>query len=119
MPDRKRGKITRESHLPEVDTILRDLESQKRQVLVILFIPSHDKNEQELPAQDQWADAALELFADLFGGGTERKKSANFEREDGANRPFSGCGPGTGAHTERSRRAVIFAWSNFKVQDVA
>ncbi len=61
MPDRKRGKIARESHLPEVDTILRDLESQKRQVLVILFIPSHDKNEQELPAQDQWADAALEL----------------------------------------------------------
>src|SRR5260370_41522079 len=61
MPDRKRGKIARESHLPEVDTILRDLESQKRQGLVILFIPSHDKNEQELPAQDQWADAALEL----------------------------------------------------------
>jgi hypothetical protein len=73
MPDRKRGKITRESHLPEVDTILRDLESQKRQVLVILFIPSHDKNEQELPAQDQWADAALELFADLFGGATALK----------------------------------------------
>src|SRR5260370_5511499 len=70
MPDRKRGKITRESHLPEVDTIRRDLESQKRQVLVLLLIPSHDKNEQELPAQDQWADAALELFAGLFGGAT-------------------------------------------------
>jgi len=40
--------------------------------------------------------------------GTERKKSANFEREDGANRPFSGCGAGTGAHAERTRRAVIF-----------
>jgi hypothetical protein len=62
--------MPRRSQLPEVKRILRDLESQKRQALVILFIPSHDKDEQELPARDQWAEAALDLFADLFGGAT-------------------------------------------------
>jgi hypothetical protein len=40
--------------------------------------------------------------------GTERKKSASFEREDGASRRISGSDGGPGAHTERSRRTAIF-----------
>jgi len=40
--------------------------------------------------------------------GTTRQKRASFEREDRATRHVSGSGPGTGAHAERSRRAVIF-----------
>jgi hypothetical protein len=40
--------------------------------------------------------------------GTERKKSASFEREDGASRRLSGWGYGLRAHAERSRHAVIF-----------
>jgi hypothetical protein len=50
--------------------IARDMEMGKQQVLVILFIPSHDRDERELTDRDLWADAALDLFADLFGGAT-------------------------------------------------
>jgi hypothetical protein len=46
--------MPRKSPSPEVERILRELESPKeRQVLVILFIPSHDKDEKDLPDQDQ------------------------------------------------------------------
>ncbi len=40
--------------------------------LVILLVPSHEKDNKPLPTgrQSQWADAALELFAELWGGGT-------------------------------------------------
>ena len=39
-----------------------------RQTLIVLFIPSHDKDEKELPDQDVWAESALDLFADQFEG---------------------------------------------------
>ena len=39
---------------------------------------------------------------------TDRKKRANFDREDGATRHVSGAHYGTGAHSGRSQREVIF-----------
>ena len=41
-----------------------------RQTLIVLFIPSHDKDDNELPNQDVWADSALDLFAEQFDGAT-------------------------------------------------
>jgi hypothetical protein len=52
------------------DEIISIINSDVRQDLVILIIPSHDKDERELNDQAQWAEAAMELFADLYRGAT-------------------------------------------------
>jgi hypothetical protein len=52
-----------------------------RQTLVVLFIPSHDSDEKELPHQDVWADSALDLFADLFNGATAFSTYAGIYRD--------------------------------------
>jgi hypothetical protein len=46
------------------------LQSGVRQDIVILIIPSHDKNEKEIKNQDIWAGEAMELFKDLYRGAT-------------------------------------------------
>src|SRR5437660_10181006 len=66
---------------PEAERIRQDLESPKRQVLVILFIPSHDKDQEELSNQDQWADAAMDRFAEWFGGATAFQTYAGIYRD--------------------------------------
>jgi hypothetical protein len=61
----------RQKHLfPELDEIIAALRSDRRQDLVIIFVPSHDKREQPLPDQDQWAHAACNLLGELFNGAT-------------------------------------------------
>src|SRR5579871_5660688 len=64
-----------------VQRILKDIESGDRKSLVILVIPSHTKNEKPIGAQDQWADAALDLFADLYGGATAFNTYAGIYRD--------------------------------------
>jgi hypothetical protein len=56
-------------------------------VLFVLFIPSKDKNGDDLPGhedQDMWANTAAELLTRLFGGATimppARGKWLNEER---------------------------------------
>jgi hypothetical protein len=53
----------------------------RQQVLVILFIPSHDRDEKDLKTRDLWADAALNLFADLFEGATAFDTYAGIYRD--------------------------------------
>jgi hypothetical protein len=69
------------SSSPEVERIATDVEMGRQQVLVILFIPSHDRDEKELKTRDLWADAALNLFADLFGGATAFDTYAGIYRD--------------------------------------
>jgi len=69
------------SNSPEVKRIASDVEMGRQQVLVILFIPSHDRDEKELKTRDLWADAALNLFADLFGGATAFDTYAGIYRD--------------------------------------
>jgi len=69
------------SNSPEVERIARDVEMGRQHVLVILFIPSHDRGEKELKTRDLWADAALNLFADLFGGATAFDTYAGIYRD--------------------------------------
>jgi len=69
------------SSSPEVKRIASDVEMGRQQVLVILFIPSHDRDEKELKTRDLWADAALDLFADLFGGATAFDTYAGIYRD--------------------------------------
>ncbi len=66
---------------PEAERIARDIETGRRQLLVILFIPSHDRDEKELKTRDLWADAALDLFAELFGGATAFDTYAGIYRD--------------------------------------
>ncbi len=81
-PRRIRGEaVPAGSSSPEVERIARDMESAARQVLVILFIPSHDRDERELQTRDLWADAALDLFAELFGGATAFDTYAGIYRD--------------------------------------
>jgi len=70
------------SSSPEVERIASDVEMGRQQVLVILFIPSHDRDEKELKTRDLWADAALDLFADLFGGATAFDTYAGIYRDN-------------------------------------
>lgn len=86
MAKRKRAKPKdrQKSLFPELDEILSVLVAEKRQDLVILIIPSHDKKDLELKDQDMWAGAAMELFADLFGGATAFKTFAGiYKTADG------------------------------------
>lgn len=69
------------SSSPEAERIARDMETGRQQVLVILFIPSHDRHEKELKTRDLWANAALDLFADLFGGATAFDTYAGIYRD--------------------------------------
>lgn len=62
--------MARKSLFPELDEIISILRSDVRQDLVILIIPSHDKKEDALPDQEIWAQSALEVFAEHFGGAT-------------------------------------------------
>ena len=55
---------------PELQEIISVLHSGERQDLLILIIPSADKNDETLDDQEMWANAAMELFADLYGGAT-------------------------------------------------
>jgi hypothetical protein len=65
----------------EAERIARDIETGRQQVLVILFIPSHDREEKELKTRDLWADASLDLFAELFGGATAFETYAGIYRD--------------------------------------
>ena len=51
--------------------------------------------------------------------GTEQKIRANFEHVDGASRLTEWPDRGATADADRSRHAVIFAWSNLGNRDVA
>ncbi|MBI5763559.1 MAG: hypothetical protein HZA51_08560 [Planctomycetes bacterium] len=37
---------------------------------VVIAIPSHDRNDEPIKDQDQWASSALELFGTMFHGAT-------------------------------------------------
>jgi hypothetical protein len=81
---RARPREKQSSLFPELDQIISVLVAEKRQDLVILIIPSHDKKEVELKDQDMWASAAMDLFADLFGSATAFKTFAGiYKTSDG------------------------------------
>ena len=52
------------------ERIISHLRYGAPQVVVILFIPSHDKKQKPLQDQPVWAGAAMELFGRLYRGAT-------------------------------------------------
>src|SRR5262249_4175317 len=78
-PDSAVGAIPTDSSMakkglfPEVEQIISIINKDERQDIVILIIPSHHKEgKKDKPLNDQevWAGAAMDLFADLYGGAT-------------------------------------------------
>lgn len=75
-PDSAVGVISGDSSMakkglfPEVEQIISIINKDERQDLVILIIPSRDRNDKPLKDQEVWAGAAMDLFADLYRGAT-------------------------------------------------
>ena len=69
--------------LPSDDErIICSLRYDTRQDLLILFIPSHDKNQKNLSDQNMWAEAAMKTIGDLFGGATAFKALTGVYKSD-------------------------------------
>jgi hypothetical protein len=64
------------------DRIISVLQARRRQILLILAIPSHEKKHKPLGNQDQWASAAMDLFANLYGGATAFATFAGIYKDD-------------------------------------
>jgi hypothetical protein len=55
---------------PEIKEIRSRLKFGTANDVVILFVPSHDRNDHPVSDQHIWANNALKLFGELFGGAT-------------------------------------------------
>ena len=54
-----------------------------RRVLIVLWIPSADREGKSLPDQDEWKKRALEFFGAGFGGATAMPRAEGIWRDDG------------------------------------
>jgi len=60
----------------------RRLAGGRKRVLVVLFIPSVERDGSTAIAQDLWVNAALEMFGRVFGGATAYPKAKGIWRDD-------------------------------------
>lgn len=62
--------MTEPSRASEYSELLSS-ETEPNSKLFVLFVPSKDKDGNDLPDQDIWATAAADMFTRVFGGATE------------------------------------------------
>jgi hypothetical protein len=62
--------------------IYRTLTDAKRTVLIVLFIPSVERDGKTAIDQEHWVIKALETFGKLFGGATAFPKARGVWRDD-------------------------------------
>ncbi len=60
----------------------RTLAGGRKRVLVVLFIPSVERDGSTPIDQQRWVDAALEMFGRVFGGATAIPKAKGIWRDD-------------------------------------
>jgi hypothetical protein len=60
----------------------RVLDGGRKRVLVVLFVPSVERDGATSIDQQHWVDAALEMFARVFGGATAYPKAKGIWRDD-------------------------------------
>ena len=60
------------------------LSAGRKRVLVVLFIPSVERDGLSAIDQPRWVDAALEMFGRVFGGATAFPKAKGVWRDDEA-----------------------------------
>src|SRR5438034_11119376 len=70
---RKRPKTTRRRLV---------LSGGRRRVLVVLFVPSVERDGVTTIDQQRWVDGALEMFGRVFGGATAYPKAKGIWRDD-------------------------------------
>ena len=58
------------------------LSGGRKRVLVVLFIPSVERDGLTAVDQQQWVDASLEMFGRFFGGATAYPKAKGVWRDD-------------------------------------
>lgn len=58
------------------------LKGGRKRVLVVLFVPSVERDGRTPIEQDRWVDAALEMFGRVFGGATAYPKANGIWRDD-------------------------------------
>jgi hypothetical protein len=61
------------------------LSGGRKRVLVVLFVPSVERDGTTPIDQDRWVDAALEMFGRAFGGATAYPKAKGVWRDDERN----------------------------------
>ena len=54
----------------------------RKRILVVLFVPSVERDGDTSINQDRWVDAALEMFGEVFGGATAYPKARGIWRDD-------------------------------------
>jgi len=60
----------------------RTLGGGRKRVLVVLFVPSVERDGSTPIDQQRWVDAALEMFGRVFGGATAYPKAKGIWRDD-------------------------------------
>lgn len=60
----------------------RTLGEGRKRFLVVLFVPSVERDERTPIDQTHWVDAALEMFGRVFGGATAYPKAKGIWRDD-------------------------------------
>jgi hypothetical protein len=58
------------------------LKGGRKRVLVVLFVPSVERDGTTPIDQDRWVDAALEMFGRVFGGATAYPRAKGIWRDD-------------------------------------
>ena len=58
------------------------LDGGRKRVLVVLFVPSVERDGATPIDQDRWVDGALEMFGRVFGGATAYPKAKGIWRDD-------------------------------------
>src|SRR4051812_37308920 len=69
-----------------ITDIIADIRFDRADAIVIIAIPSHMQSGEAMAKgqQSRWANAAMELFADLFGGATAlRSYKGIYKSDDG------------------------------------
>jgi hypothetical protein len=56
--------------------------SSTRRVLIVLWIPSADREGRTLPDQDEWKSKSLEFFGTAYGGATAMPRAEGIWRDD-------------------------------------
>jgi hypothetical protein len=60
----------------------RVLDGGRKRVLVVLFVPSVERDGSTSIDQQHWVDSALEMFGRVFGGATAYPKAKGIWRDD-------------------------------------
>ena len=59
-----------------------DLVGGRKRILVVLFVPSLERDGTASIDQERWVDSALDLFGRVFGGATAYPKAKGIWRDD-------------------------------------